>query len=88
MNTLSPPPRSITRVVLAVLCDRCDAQLVVEAPTREEARAQLQAAIATQNWLVVDRLEGAIDTAAGLTGHATSPMVGARDVCGNCRREL
>lgn len=75
-------------VVLAVICDDCSAQLVVEAKTRAEARDELRAAIKLQNWLVVDRLEGAIETAADLTGRASSTMIGAKDLCGECRKKL
>lgn len=75
-------------VILAVLCDRCNAQLAVEAKTREEAREQLRTMIREQNWLVVDRLEGTLDTAVQLTDHATSTMIGAKDLCGTCRKAL
>jgi hypothetical protein len=75
-------------VTMAVLCDRCDAQLIVEARTREEAREKLRAAIVEQNWRVVDRLEGALDTAAGITGRASSTMICAQDLCSTCAKQL
>jgi hypothetical protein len=73
-------------VTLAVLCDRCDAQLIVEAKTREEAREKLRAAINDAQWHVVDRFEGAFDTATEITGKATSRMLGALDLCSACAK--
>lgn len=87
-DTVNEHPMKPNHVVLAVFCDSCDAQLVVEAATREEAREQLQAAVTTQNWSVIDRLEGELEAAVQLTGRATSTMIGAKDLCGDCRRKL
>ena len=75
-------------VVLAVLCDRCEAQLVVEAPTREAAREKLRAVITDARWRVTDRLEGAFDAAAAITGKASSTMLGAQDLCSVCAKQL
>lgn len=63
-------------VVMTVICDRCEAQLIVEAPTREAAREQLRALVDERNWLFVDRLEGAIE------------IPGPKDLCGECRKTL
>lgn len=87
-DTVIERPVKPDHVVLAVFCDGCDAQLVVEAATQEAAREQLRDVITTQNWSVIDRLEGALDTAAQLTGHAASMMIGTKDLCGDCRRKL
>ena len=83
MSAPNPPDH----VVLAVLCDRCEAQLLVEATTREEARGKLRTAITEARWRVTDRLEGAFDMAA-LTGKASSTTPRALDLCGACAKVL
>jgi hypothetical protein len=81
-------PNPPDHVTLAVLCDRCDAQLIVEGKTREEAREKLRTAITTSQWYIVDRLEGAFDVAAEITRRATSTMIGAQDLCSACAKTL
>ena len=83
MSAPNPPDH----VVLAVLCDRCEAQLLVEATTREEARGKLRTAITEARWRVTDRLEGAFDMAE-ITGRASSTMIGAQDLCSACAKQL
>jgi hypothetical protein len=73
--------------LLAVFCDRCDAQLIIEGVTREEAREKLRTAIVDARWRVVDRLEGAFDMAA-ITDRASSTMIGAQDLCSACAKQL
>jgi hypothetical protein len=72
---------------ITVTCDHCSAQLVTDAPTREEAAAKLRVKIAEHHWRVVDRL-GQLDAAASLTGNATSTVIATPDLCGDCARKL
>lgn len=75
---------SDAHVELTVICDRCGAALTVEATSREAARAALRARADEARWRFIDRLEGALDTAAQLTGHASSTTIGVPDLCGDC----
>jgi 6,7-dimethyl-8-ribityllumazine synthase len=81
-------PSPSDHITLAVLCDRCEAQLVVEGTTRENAREKLRVAIVEAQWRVVDRLEGELEAAVQLTGRASSTMIGALDLCGACAKQL
>lgn len=63
-------------VVVTLICDRCDAQLIVEAQTREAALAQLNTLVQERNWLYVNRLEEAIE------------IPSTKDLCGDCRKTL
>lgn len=84
----TPPKFEIGgHVEATVFCDRCDAKIVVEAPTRPEAMAKLREKIAEQNWRCVDRL-GALEAAATLTGAATSTSPTAPDLCDACAKKL
>jgi hypothetical protein len=83
--TAPNPPDYVT---LAVFCDRCEAQLIVEGATREDAREKLRTAIVDARWRVVDRLEGELEVAVQLTGHASSTMIGALDLCSACAKAL
>ena len=81
-------PSPSDHVVLAVLCDRCEGQLVVEGATREDARGKLRSAIVAARWRVVDRLEGELEAAVQLTGQASSTMIDALDLCSACAKTL
>jgi hypothetical protein len=81
------PPDHVT---LAVLCDRCEAQLVVEGCDRDDARTKLRAAITDAHWHVVDRLGNVGDVAdmAALTGKASSTTPRTPDLCDACAKVL
>ena len=79
-DTVIEKPNDLVQI--SVLCDRCDAQLVVEARSREAAREKLKALIIEKRWRVVDRLEGAESF-----GEA-STAVSAHDLCNACATQL
>lgn len=60
-----------------VICDRCEAQLTAEGPTREAAVAKLRVMITERHWKVIDRFDS--------DGNVVAPStVTAPDLCGDC----
>lgn len=70
-------------VQATVICDRCEAQLMAEGATREEAIAKLREKIIANHWKVVDRLDGPINIAIAPKSPASSTVL-VPDLCGDC----
>jgi hypothetical protein len=80
-------PNVPNHVVLAVFCDHCEAQLVVEGCDRADAHTKLRTAITDAHWRVTDRLGDVADMAT-LTGKASSTTPRTPDLCDACAKVL
>jgi len=69
-------------VQVAVYCDRCEAQLVVDGNTHEEANEKLRALVIEKRWQITNRIAGMLD--AGETFGDPTPMRGTQDLCADC----